>query len=112
MNVFRLMTAVMAAAFVAMAAVQLNDPDPARWVAVYGLAALLCLLSLGRRLPSILSTALAVVTGAWALVLAVRIFGQPLPHTALLDDEEIRELGGLLIVAMGMLALTSDAREG
>jgi hypothetical protein len=32
------------------AAVQVNDPDPARWIAVYALAAAACLLSLLRRM--------------------------------------------------------------
>jgi hypothetical protein len=37
--------------FVLSVVVQVNDPDPLRWMAIYGAAAVACLLSLTGRLP-------------------------------------------------------------
>ena len=41
---------VMLAAFLFSVAVQYNDPDPIRWMLIYGLAALACILKLMGRL--------------------------------------------------------------
>jgi hypothetical protein len=41
----------MAVLFLVAAAVQYNDPDPLRWMAIYGLAGLACLLALAGWLP-------------------------------------------------------------
>lgn len=111
MTLFRATTALMALAYLAMAGLQLNDPDPLRWVVVYAGAALACGLSLLGRPSQALSGLWAAGAVLWALFLAVRIFVQPLPPGSLLDDEEVRELGGLLIVALGMLGLLAEARQ-
>ena len=42
---------MMAVLFLIAAALQYNDPDPLRWMAIYGLAVLACLLALAGRLP-------------------------------------------------------------
>ena len=44
----------MAVLFAFAAAVQCNDPDPLRWMAMYGLAMLACGLALAGRLPRLL----------------------------------------------------------
>jgi hypothetical protein len=56
----------MAALFLFAAAVQYNDPDPLRWMAVYGLAALACVLSLARRLPRVVPVLVGLGAVAWA----------------------------------------------
>ncbi len=46
--VFKVANWLMIAAFLFSVAVQYNDPDPIRWMLVYGLAALACILKLRR----------------------------------------------------------------
>ena len=50
----RIANGVMAVLFAFAAAVQYNDPDPLRWMAMYGLAMLACGLALAGRLPRLL----------------------------------------------------------
>ncbi len=77
------------------AAVQFNDPDPVVWIAVYTLAALLCLLvALGRPLAPVM-LALAALASCWSAWLASGVLGQQ-P----LFDEEGREMMGLAIIAL------------
>ncbi len=70
----RLVHAIVALAFLIMAAIQFNDPDPVYWVAVY-----------------------AVV----AAVPAARIFGHSLPTTSAVAGGMV--LAGLLIAAPGVV---------
>lgn len=104
--------AVMLLAFVFSVAVQWNDPDPLAWVAVYGLAALACILAILRRLPWLLPAVIAIVAAVWAGTIAPRVLG----HVRFADMfgafemadvgiEESREMYGLLIVAVWMLVL-------
>lgn len=96
------------------AAVQVNDPDPVPWIAVYGLAAAVCLLSLLRRMHWTLPALLCAVALAWAATLAPRAIGR-VPFRDMFGAfemrtvgiEESREMYGLLIIAawMAMLAL-------
>ena len=105
--------------FAFAAAVQLNDPDPIRWMAMYGAA---CALSLGvlfrrRTMPV---AALAVLASAivWAALIA---FGGPAAsdygHMFAAWEmkspsvEEAREASGLLIVAVWMIVLLIRARR-
>jgi hypothetical protein len=85
---------------------QLNDPDPARWVARYLSAGLIAALdALGRPQPW-LSLFLAVAAGLWAASIAPALFPHWHPNdlTATMNEarpeiELGRELFGLLIVA-------------
>ncbi|MGH9366848.1 MAG: transmembrane 220 family protein [Thermoanaerobaculia bacterium] len=87
-------------------AVQYNDPDPIRWMAIYGLAAAACLLALLGRLPRIPTALLALAALAWAATLAVRVIGrQHLWHT-----EEGREVMGLLLVFVWTALLAARTR--
>jgi lysylphosphatidylglycerol synthetase-like protein (DUF2156 family) len=100
------------------AVVQLNDPDPARWIAVYALAAAACLLSLMRRLHWALAAILCVCTLAWAATLAPRVIGR-VPFGDMFGAfemknvgiEESREMYGLLIIAAWMAVLAWRARR-
>ncbi len=87
----------------ACVAVQLNDPDPLQWMAVYGLTAALYAAALfGRGSPAI-SGMLALGALLWALRIASRLDS---PTLALgFDSEELRELGGLALVGLSALAL-------
>lgn len=101
--------AIMGALFAFSALLQLNDPDPARWVALYAGAAALAVLAATGRYPSWrrpVALAVAVIALVWAVAVAL---GSPVlpPLTALVGDwemhgagiEERRETLGLLIVS-------------
>jgi hypothetical protein len=105
----------MALLFLLGAAVQYNDPDPLRWIAIYAAAAVACALGAARRLPRWLP----IVTGATALISAVTLAPGAFPNVRIPEMfaawemantriEEAREMYGLLLIAiyMGVLALT------
>ena len=115
---WRAADAVMLILFTLGAAVQVNDPDPARWIAVYALAAVACLLSLLRRMLWTLPALLCAVALAWALTLAPRVVGR-VPFREMFGAfemrtvgiEESREMYGLLIIAAWMAVLALRARR-
>ena len=107
---------VMVAAFLFSVAVQYNDPDPIRWMLVYGLAALACVLKLRGRLSWYFPAALGAAALGWAASIAPRVigkttFGDMFQSFEMINSvvEEAREMGGLLIVAawMGVLVVVS-----
>jgi hypothetical protein len=107
----------MAGLFLFAVAVQYNDPDPLRWMAIYGLAALACALSLARRLPRLAPVLVGLAALAWAGTLAPGVIGrvsvgEVFQTYGMLSEtvEEAREMGGLLIVTvwMGLLALVGS----
>src|SRR3954465_13348832 len=106
--------------FVVFAFLQLNDPDPVQWTAIYLAAAVCCAFALRARLnfrAPLLVLAIALV---WALTIVPRVVG----HKSFFDNmalgegmrdpvtEESRELGGLLIVSAGMGGLPAPWRRG
>ena len=103
----------MALLFAFAAAVQFNDPDPIRWIAVYGAAFVLSLaVALGRRVPLVVTIAVGLVALTWAAVIA---FGGPAAseYGRMFDAwemkspsvEEAREASGLILVAAWMAVL-------
>ena len=60
---------------------QYNDPDPVQWMAIYGAAALACILALVRRLWRWYAVGVALVAAVWAATLAPVVIG----HVALRD---------------------------
>lgn len=102
----RLTTISLTLLFIYALAVQYNDPDPALWVAIYGLAAAAGLLSLTKRLPWISPALLGIVCLAGGLVLSLRVIGQQ----ALLGSEEGREMLGLFVTTSWMAVLTYVSR--
>ncbi|MCI0421225.1 MAG: transmembrane 220 family protein [Acidobacteria bacterium] len=105
---------VMTATFLFSAAVQYNDPDPVRWMLIYGLGALACILSLRNRLRWQLPAAVGTTALGWAASLAPSVigkttFGEMLQsfHMTNTVVEEAREMGGLFIVAVWMAVLTA-----
>jgi uncharacterized membrane protein YqgA involved in biofilm formation len=104
---------IMAAAFLFSVIVQYNDPDPIRWMVIYGLALSACILSLRHRLKWQFSGLIALAALLWASILAPHVIGKT-TIGALFESfhmtneivEEARETGGLLIVALWMLILS------
>lgn len=106
--------------FVFSVVVQVNDPDPLTWMAVYGAAALACLWSIRGRLAWWVPVVLAGVCLAWAGTIAPRVLGQ-VPFATMFEAfemkdvgvEESREMYGLVLVAawMAVLALRRGTRR-
>lgn len=90
--------------FATAAIVQYNDPDPALWVGVYGVAALACALFMAGRLPTWLAT---VLTGGYVLgglylllpILGPEAFYDTTGREMMGVMETGREMMGLLIMA-------------
>lgn len=117
----KIIHAALAALFVLFAYFQLNDPDPERWVTVYGMVAGLSLLhGFWKPLPYV-TFALMCLCLFWALTLVPSMlewFGtddksEMLGH--MMDDkpyiEGTRELGGLLIAAGALFYLWKSAKK-
>ncbi|MSO22553.1 MAG: hypothetical protein EXQ58_04715 [Acidobacteria bacterium] len=113
---FRLTNWVMIAAFLFSVAVQYNDPDPVRWMLIYGLAGLACNLKVRRRLRWYFPAAVSATAFVWAASIAPRVigkttFGEMFQTFEMINSvvKEAREMGGLLIVAawMGVLVVAS-----
>jgi transmembrane protein TMEM220 len=92
--------------------VQLNDPDPLPWMAIYGAAALACLLSLFGKLPWQFAVVTGIIALAWAATIAPRVIGQ-VPFLDMFAEfemkdigvEESREMYGLILIGGWMAAL-------
>lgn len=106
----------MGALFLFSAAVQWNDPDPVRWMAIYLAAASVELASAWRRLPWPIPLGVGAIAAAWAVVWAAGIdwgtvgpvfsrFGMMSPAV-----EEVREMTGLLLVVVGMAIVVVSRR--
>ena len=109
----KLLTSAMATLFLFAVAVQYNDPDALRWMAIYGLAALACGLWLARRLPRWIprgrrhrGAGLGGDARPARVVGRVSV-GDLFESYAMKSEpvEEAREMGGLLIVAVWMVVL-------
>jgi len=105
--------------FAFAAAVQFNDPDPIRWIAIYGAACALSLVVFFRQRlwPA---AALTVCVGAvvWAALIALggpaaSEYGHMFDAWEMKSPsvEEAREASGLLIVAVWMIVLLVRARR-
>lgn len=108
--------ALMGLLFFVSAALQYNDPDPLRWVALYGSAGAACLLRRAGRMAWLFPALVGAVALIWAAGLAPHVlpsmrFGDLFEtmKAATPAIEENRELLGILIVAawMAVLAVTS-----
>lgn len=110
----------MCALFVLAVGVQFNDPDPLRWVAIYGAAFLVsAAVAWSGRITWIAPVAVAVIAVCWSLALMI---GGPAAsqYSHMFDAwemksvsvEEAREATGLLIVAAWMAVLAAGQRRG
>jgi hypothetical protein len=110
--------AMMLLAFAFSMVVQVNDPDPWAWIAIYGAAAIVCGFALMGRASARIAVAVALTALAWAATIAPRVIGR-VPFSSMFQGFEMRDLGveesremyGLLIVViwMGIVAWTNRA---
>jgi hypothetical protein len=116
----RAVAVVMCLLFLFSAGLQWNDPDPVRWMALYGAAAVASALCALGRSHAHLSLCIALAAVMWAGVLVPEWLGNPSAISHILDDWEMhdpgvevsRELLGLLIVVAWTLAIgTLDVRR-
>jgi hypothetical protein len=120
--IFRVLSALMTALFAVATVVQYDDPDPGRWMAIYGAACATSSLVAARgQVPVLPAIAIGVVALGWGLVTGIDV---PIGAYGSLFDawemqskaaEEAREASGLLIVAAWMALVvargTSRARS-
>ena len=100
----QIVNGLMLALFATAAVVQYNDPDPALWVGLYGVAALACALFMANRLPTWLAGAFTggyVLGGLYLLlpILGAEAFYDATGREMMGIREEGREMMGLLIMA-------------
>lgn len=112
-KVFRAVNWAMCPLFLLAVVVQYNDPDPIRWMAIYGAALIVCLIVAFRgRIPWLVPVLVAVVALAWSVV-GIESGPAANAYTHMFDAwemkslsvEEAREATGLLIVTGWMLAV-------
>jgi len=87
--------------YFAMAGLQYNDPDPLRWMVMYGTAAVLCLASAFKAVPPASLYVVALFAGVWAATL----IGNITDVAAYTATELEREFGGLVVVTVGLVVL-------
>jgi hypothetical protein len=110
---FRVLNVGTALLFLFAAVVQYNDPDPLRWVAIYGAACLASIMAgAGRPYHPAVVAGIAAMALIWSV--AIMFQGQGGANYRHMFDawemtaanvEEARETVGLLIVAAWMTAL-------
>ena len=113
--IFRVFAGLMALLLAFAAAVNFNDPDPVRWVAIYGVA---CLASIAvvvtGTVPIAVPAAIAVIALAWGVSIAARVPSLDV-YTHMFDEwemksptiEEAREACGLFIVGVWMVVVAA-----
>ena len=114
---FRAVNAVVATLFMISAAVQLNDPDPVGWTAIYGSAAAVCLVWRSSRHAWLLAGSVGMVALIWAATLTPALaefrlgdlFRSMKAETPTI--EQSRELLGLLMVFGWMVVLIAVSRR-
>ena len=114
---FRNVSWTLAALYVVSAALQYNDPDPLRWIAIYLAAAVAAFFLPLRRWAIPLSFAVSSAALLWAVVLFPDIWGKVGLSDMWLKMSEKggaveieREIGGLVIV-VGWLVLGASLRR-
>ena len=115
-RVFSCLNWLVIAAFASSAAMQLNDPDPAIWVAIYGMATAAAGLH-GRWTYAVLLAPLSTLCAA-AMAWPIRGSFSVVPVWELVQNlgmrttavEESRELGGMLLIIGWMIVLMKRDR--
>jgi hypothetical protein len=103
----------MAALFIFAAALQYNDPDPVRWIAIYLAAAICCIVATMACLRWWAPAGVAGASIGWAAIYASRgawtvPVGEMFAEWEMKNQQvlETREMFGLLIIAVWMILLT------
>lgn len=115
-HLWTIANAIVFLAFVFSAIVQLNDPDPYTWAAIYGAAALVCAFELRRLVHPLVPAGIAALAVAWAATIAPRVLGK-VRFSAMFAEfemanvgvEESREMYGLAFIALWMIAVAIAA---
>jgi hypothetical protein len=119
--IFRIVNGVMAVLFAVAVAVQYNDPDPIRWMAIYGAAFIVTVMIAARGWAPVFAAAIvggialawgvywAVTSGAPLLLYEHMFDAWEMKNTAI---EEAREASGLLIVAVWMAVVGAVSARG
>lgn len=102
---------IMLLMFLFSAVVQINDPDPLPWMAIYIAAGVMCVFEIRGRSPLWAPLALAGIALAWSGWIATR--ARDVPIGAMFAEwemrdvgvEEAREMYGLAIVGIWMLVI-------
>ena len=119
MKIFRGVNWLMCALFLLSVVVQWNDPDPVRWMSIYGAAFAVCLaIGLRTRVPAMAPLLVAAVALAWAI--AIIDGGRTTGYSQMFDAWEMksvnvelaREATGLLIAGGWMLVIAVAQRHG
>ena len=93
------------------AILQYNDPDALLWMAIYGLAMLVTLGFLFKKVPSQLPFVLGILgVFGFYYVLPEKFEGFAIGEGAIKNIEEAREAFGLLIIAVVMFVLALRIR--
>ncbi len=107
---FRVLCYVMAVNFAGWVALQYNDPDPIRWMAIYGGTMVVSALLPTKKQLVPVAFLIALTAAVWALILLVGIWGKMGFSDLWLKMsekggavEEGRECGGLAIDAVWLL---------
>jgi transmembrane protein TMEM220 len=103
----------MAILFGVAALLQLNDPDPIRWVSIYGSAsALAAYAAVNSRIPVLATCLLGALALVWGIAVEIqidrRILLSELFHSWKMYDGRVelaREAGGLFIIVVWSVAL-------
>jgi Transmembrane family 220, helix len=101
---------IMLPLFLFSVALQYNDPDPIRWMSIYGISAVVCVLEIRRKTPLWLPALVALIAIVWAVSIGYGAHADAFRH--MMDQwemknvhiEETREQYGLTIVYVWMLA--------
>jgi hypothetical protein len=115
---FRWLSYAMAALLATSVVLQYNDPDPLRWMAIYGAGAAVSVALPARRAAALAGLALGVIALAWAAPLVYEVWDR----IALSDltgkmsekggaVEVGREAGGLLIEGAWLLGASAFRRR-
>jgi hypothetical protein len=109
---------VMSLLFAFAVVVQINDPDPFAWMAIYGLACVACVLAMLRRGHWLVPAAVGAAAIIWSATIAPRVLGR-VPFLDMFNEFEMRDMGieesremyGLLMIAAWMTVLALSARR-
>jgi hypothetical protein len=119
-RLWRILDGVMLVMFVMSIVVQFNDPDPALWITIYLLAAIVTFMSLRNSLPWQGGAAVAAIALIWAATLAPSVIGKvrflDMFGAFEMKNEGIelsREMYGLLLIAVwtGFAAFRARRRQ-